>query len=71
MENAESINMPMVDAFIARRILDRIAGFIVSKKLNSFQGYLLICRKVQSPTLKLVTDKKMKLMLLCLKNFGI
>ena len=40
MEDAGEINMPMVDAFIARRILDRIAGFIVSKKLNSFFGCL-------------------------------
>ena len=59
MENAESINMPMVDAFIARRILDRIAGFIVSKKLNSFLRLSpLSAGRVQSPTLKLVTDRE-------------
>ena len=59
MEDAGEINMPMVDAFIARRILDRIAGFIVSKKLNSFLRLApLSAGRVQSPTLNLVTDRE-------------
>ncbi len=59
MKNADKINMPMVDAFIARRVLDRIAGFIVSKKLNSFLRLSpLSAGRVQSPTLKLVTDRE-------------
>ena len=59
MDDAGEINMPMVDAFIARRVLDRIAGFIVSKKLNSFLRLApLSAGRVQSPTLNLVTDRE-------------
>jgi len=59
MENAGKVNIPMVDAFIARRVLDRLVGFIVSKKLNSFLRLApLSAGRVQSPTLGLVTDRE-------------
>jgi DNA topoisomerase-1 len=59
MEDADKVNMPMVDAFIARRVLDRLVGFIVSKKLNSFLRLApLSAGRVQSPTLGLVTDRE-------------
>ena len=59
MEDAGKINIPLVDAFIARRVLDRLAGFIVSKKLNSFLRLApLSAGRVQSPTLGLVTDRE-------------
>ena len=59
MEDASKVNMPMVDAFIARRVLDRLVGFIVSKKLNSFLRLKpLSAGRVQSPTLSLVTDRE-------------
>ena len=59
MEDAGKVNIPMVDAFIARRVLDRLVGFIVSKKLNSFLRLApLSAGRVQSPTLRLVTDRE-------------
>ena len=59
MEDSGTVNMPLVDAFFARRVVDRLVGFIVSKKLSSFLRFSrLSAGRVQSPTLGLVIDRE-------------
>ena len=58
MENTREINMSLVNAQECRRILDRLFGFLISKKLwFNIKGGLSAGR-VQSPAVKILVDRE-------------
>ena len=58
LENPRPINMDLVDAQQARRVLDRLVGYKVSPFLNRrVAGGKLSAGRVQSATLKLIVDR--------------
>ena len=63
MQNPTEINMDLVEAYIARSVLDILVGFTVSGPLNSYtrikkSTWALSGGRVQSPTLLLVQDRE-------------
>ena len=58
VDNSRLIDMGMVHAQEARRVLDRLVGFKVSPKLSSDSGVKLSAGRVQSPALKLVVMRE-------------
>lgn len=58
LENPRPINMDLVDAQQARRVLDRLVGYKVSPYLNKrVAGGKLSAGRVQSATLKMIVDR--------------
>ncbi len=58
LENPRQINMDMVNAQQARRLLDRIVGFKLSPLLNQKIQKGLSAGRVQSSALKLIVDRE-------------
>ena len=56
--NAKSIDMAMVNAQQARRILDRLAGYLLSPVLNKSLRGAQSAGRVQSVVVKIVVDKE-------------
>lgn len=57
-----SINMPMVKAQEARRLLDRVVGYVVSPELNKLQfSGKVSAGRVQSIVLKLVRERQLEI----------
>jgi len=53
-----SLDMALVSAQEARRILDRLCGYLVSGSLSKAAGERLSAGRVQSPALRLVVDRE-------------
>ena len=63
MDNPRDVNMNMVNAQTARRVLDRLFGYMISPILWSKLSLRnLSAGRVQSPTLKLVVDRELERM---------
>lgn len=63
IENPCDVNMDMVNAQKARRVLDRLFGYMISPILwNKLSLRNLSAGRVQSPTLKLVVDRELERM---------
>ncbi len=59
LKNPQDINMNMVRAQFARRILDRLIGYILSPKLSKALGRRgLSVGRVQSPALRLMVERE-------------
>lgn len=56
--NPRKIDMRMVQAQEARRIIDRLFGYIVSPELSQKSGAALSAGRVQSPTVRLIVDRE-------------
>lgn len=52
------VNMPMVAAQEARRVLDRLVGYMVSPELKRQTGEVLSAGRVQSPAVRLVVERE-------------
>jgi DNA topoisomerase-1 len=54
------LNMPVVNSYLSRRILDRLVGFMITKLLwKAFDSNVtLSAGRVQSATLKIIVDKE-------------
>ncbi len=61
-ENAGSINMDLVDAQQARRVLDRIVGYMVSPLLWSHVERGISAGRVQSVALRLVVEREREIL---------
>lgn len=63
VENPRDVNMDMVNAQTARRVLDRLFGYTISPLLwSKLSIRSLSAGRVQSPTLKLVVDRELERM---------
>ena len=59
IKNAGDVNMNLVYAQFARRILDRLIGYLVSPILwKEFKNYHLSAGRVQSPALRLIVERE-------------
>lgn len=56
--NPRTIDVKRVAAQEARRVLDRLVGYIVSPELMRQQGEVLSAGRVQSPAVRLVVDRE-------------
>lgn len=56
--SARSLDMDLVQAQEARRVLDRMVGYAVSPVLSKQSGQKLSAGRVQSPALRLVVDRE-------------
>jgi DNA topoisomerase-1 len=61
LKNPRKINMNLVDAQQARRILDRIVGYSISPVASSRLNETLSAGRVQSVALKMVVDRERKI----------
>ena len=62
LENPRKIDMNLVDAQQARRVLDRIVGYSISPIASSRLNDNLSAGRVQSVALKMVTDREREIM---------
>ena len=58
LANKTKINMPLVRAQEARRVLDRMVGFKVSPVLSDIAATKLSAGRVQSPALRLIVERE-------------
>lgn len=58
LQNRGKINIPMVAAQEARRVLDRLVGYMVSPELKRQSGESLSAGRVQSPAVRLVVERE-------------
>lgn len=58
LNSARSIDGSLVEAQEARRVLDRLVGYLVSPVLSNAVGGKLSAGRVQSPALKLVVERE-------------
>ena len=56
--NARTIDMNLVKAQEARRVLDRLCGYIVSQPLSNAVGERLSAGRVQSPAVRLIVERE-------------
>lgn len=58
ISNARAIDMNLVKAQEARRVLDRLCGYLVSNPLGKIAGEKLSAGRVQSPAVRLVVERE-------------
>lgn len=68
IKTAGPINLDEVNAQKARRVIDRLFGWIVSKKLTKGLGGKLTAGRVQSPTNRLVVEREREIEAFFQKN---
>lgn len=68
IENAGTIEVDLVDAQKARRVLDRLYGYLISPLLQRKIGGHLSAGRTQSPTVRLVIDRENEIRDFLLKN---
>jgi len=56
--NPRQIDMDLVAAQEARRVLDRLVGYLVSPRLSALAGSKLTAGRVQTPAVRLVVDRE-------------
>ena len=71
IKNPRQIELPLVDAYLARRALDYLVGFNISPILWTKLPGSKSAGRVQSVALKLITEENMKLNYLNLRNIGL
>lgn len=59
LANATTIDRRLVDAQEARRVLDRLVGYLVSPRISSLVGLKLSAGRVQSPAVRLVVEREL------------
>ena len=69
VDNAGIIDYDLVRAQEARRVLDRIVGYIISAILSEQSGKALSAGRVQSPTVKLVVLREKQIQEFRKRNF--
>ncbi|WP_461829833.1 type I DNA topoisomerase [Aquifex sp.] len=70
IKNAGDINMNLVYAQFARRILDRLIGYLVSPILwREFKNYHLSAGRVQSPALRLIVEREREIQNFKIKKY--
>ena len=57
LDNLRNIDMNLVHSQETRRILDRLIGFLVSPFLMNFYGEKLSSGRVQSPTVRMISER--------------
>ena len=70
IESPREIDQDLVDAYLARRILDHLIGFKVSPLLWRHISRAKSAGRVQSPTLRIICEKEDQEIFIFLKNFG-
>lgn len=58
LDNAQTIDRRLVSAQEARRVLDRLVGYLVSPVLSRQNGCALSAGRVQSPAVRLVVERE-------------
>lgn len=58
LQNPRNIAQSLVAAQEARRVLDRLAGYIVSPEISNLSGSRLSAGRVQSPAVRLVVERE-------------
>lgn len=61
ISNARSINMALVKAQEARRVLDRLCGYLTSLPLSKAIGETVSAGRVQSPAVRLVVEREQEI----------
>ncbi|GAB6066675.1 type I DNA topoisomerase [Aquifex pyrophilus] len=70
IRNAGDINMNLVYAQFARRILDRLIGYLISPILwREFKNYRLSAGRVQSPALRLIVEREREIQSFKVKKY--
>jgi DNA topoisomerase-1 len=71
VEHAGEINKNLVNAQKARRVLDRLYGYLISPLLSKYLGGALSAGRVQSVTVRLIVDKEKEIKSFMKENSGV
>jgi len=61
IETPRDLDMPLIEAYLARRALDYLLGYTVSPSLRKVGFGWQSAGRVQSPTLRLIVDREMEI----------